>query len=479
MPRLARCIVGLCTVVVVFTTLEAAAAEKISAEHGVAAGRDIRDSTITIGFTFEQVQKFIQSSTQELKTTYQAQVDELSQRLEVRQDAVIGFFAILKRERVSPEKLAETLSAIAQRHREMLERLASLDPEDPTIKALIDKAQAAIKEGDYARADLLLTQAEAADLAAAHEAQALAQQAQAAAERRLLNAAATRAERGEIRLTQLKYQEAADHFKAASQIVPKSHPTVRGEYLRRYADALATYGDQKGVNDALRQAIHAYNEVLDALTRERAPLQWAMTQNNLGFALQRLGERESGTERLEQAMVAYSEALKEYTRERVPLQWATAQNNLGNALRILGERESGTERLEQAMVAYSEALKERTRERVPLDWAMTQNNLGFALQRLGEWESGTERLEQAVVAYSEALKERTRERVPLDWAMTQTNLGNALLRLGERENNIEHLRKAEAVIQSAYAVVKEAGYDQYDAYFEERLRSLRELIGKQ
>jgi hypothetical protein len=32
----------------------------------------------------------------------------------------------------------------------------------------------------------------------------------------------------------------------------------------------------------------------------------------------------------------------EYTRERVPLQWARTQNNLGNALRGLGERESGT-----------------------------------------------------------------------------------------------------------------------------------------
>ena len=49
----------------------------------------------------------------------------------------------------------------------------------------------------------------------------------------------------------------------------------------------------------------------------------------------------SGTERLEQAVSAYVEALKEYTRERVPLDWAMTQNNLGNALRTLGEREAG------------------------------------------------------------------------------------------------------------------------------------------
>jgi hypothetical protein len=56
-------------------------------------------------------------------------------------------------------------------------------------------------------------------------------------------------------------------------------------------------------------------------------------------------------------------------RERVPLQWAATQNNLGIALSTLGERDSDTARLEEAVAACREALKERTRERVPLDWA--------------------------------------------------------------------------------------------------------------
>ena len=140
-----------------------------------------------------------------------------------------------------------------------------------------------------------------------------------------------------------------------------------------------------------------------------------------------LGQRESGTARLEEAVAAYRAALKERTRERVPLQWAATQNNLGNALLTLGERESGTARLEEAVAAYRAALEEWTRERVPLEWARTQNNLGNALSTLGERESGTARLDEAVAAYRAALKERTRERVPLQWAATQNNLGIALL----------------------------------------------------
>ena len=73
----------------------------------------------------------------------------------------------------------------------------------------------------------------------------------------------------------------------------------------------------------------------------------------------------------------------------MPLDWAMTQNNLGTALAVLGERETWTERLEQAVAAYTEALKEYTRERVPLDWAMTQNNRGTALVSLGKRESGS------------------------------------------------------------------------------------------
>src|SRR5262249_40285728 len=56
--------------------------------------------------------------------------------------------------------------------------------------------------------------------------------------------------------------------------------------------------------------------------------------------------RESGTVRLEEAVDASRAALTEWTRERQPLEWATTQNNLGTALETLGERESGTARLD-------------------------------------------------------------------------------------------------------------------------------------
>ncbi|WP_306547478.1 tetratricopeptide repeat protein [Desulfobulbus sp.] len=124
------------------------------------------------------------------------------------------------------------------------------------------------------------------------------------------------------------------------------------------ADALVVLGTQSGESAPLDEAVSAYREALKERTRERVPLDWAGTQNNLGNALVTLGKRVIGTARLDEAVSVYREALKELTRERVPRNWAGTQNNLGNALATLGERESGTARLDEAVLAYREALKE-------------------------------------------------------------------------------------------------------------------------
>ena len=86
-------------------------------------------------------------------------------------------------------------------------------------------------------------------------------------------------------------------------------------------------------------------------------------QDNLGNGAStagRAGERDGASSR--GGLRPFATRLTEWTRERVPLQWAATQNNLGNAVQTLGERESGTAHLEEAVSAYREALTERTRD---------------------------------------------------------------------------------------------------------------------
>ena len=222
-----------------------------------------------------------------------------------------------------------------------------------------------------------------------------------------------------------------------------------GTALYSLGNALSILGERESGIERLEEAVEAHRAALEEFTRERAPLDWAFTQNNLGSALQQLGERQGGTQRLEEAVEAYRAALEELTRERWPLQWASKQNNLGTVLRTLGMRVGDTERLEEAVEAHRAALEELSREQVPLEWALTQNNLGVALSDLGWLEGNTERLEEAVAAHESALKERTRDRRPLQWARTQNNLGGALWILGQSGGDTDRLEEAVAAHRAA------------------------------
>lgn len=192
----------------------------------------------------------------------------------------------------------------------------------------------------------------------------------------------------------------------------------------------------------LEQAVQSARMALEEATRETVPLQWAATQNNLGLALTDLGTRKASKKMLELATSAFRLALQELTRETAPVHWATTQANLGIALTVLGSQETETVLLEQAATAYRLALEVWTQEHFPLKWATVQNSLGNALRHLGLRESCTERLEEAVTAYRLALEEWTQERVPLDWAMTQNNLGNALSDIGMHESGSKRLEEA-------------------------------------
>jgi tetratricopeptide (TPR) repeat protein len=88
----------------------------------------------------------------------------------------------------------------------------------------------------------------------------------------------------------------------------------------------------------IEEAVAAYRAALEEGTRERVPLDWAMTQNNLGTALSTLGARESGTARLEEAVAAYRTALEEWTREAAPHWHDIASQNLASCVAILEQR---------------------------------------------------------------------------------------------------------------------------------------------
>ncbi|NEO62491.1 MAG: CHAT domain-containing protein, partial [Moorea sp. SIO4G2] len=126
---------------------------------------------------------------------------------------------------------------------------------------------------------------------------------------------------------------------------------------------------------------------------------------------------------LEDAIACYQLALEVYTREAFPINWAMTQNNLGEAYlyRIEGEK---AQNLEVAIACYQLALEVLTRERFPINWAMTQNNLGNAYLYRIEGEKA-QNLEQAIACYQLALEVLTRDAFTQEYLQTQNNLGRA------------------------------------------------------
>jgi tetratricopeptide (TPR) repeat protein len=296
---------------------------------------------------------------------------------------------------VPPEQQPARLVEIAAQYRQLRAQVAALPGDVPEVARLKDAAREALDAGRLQQADELLVQVEAAQDAAL-------ERHQREIERQQMERAATAAQRGGIALTRLRYREAAEHFAAAAARIPLGEEEQALAYLDQEAEALYRQGEEFGDNPALADAIERCRALLDRRPRDRAPLDWAKNQDNLGTALSTLGEREGNTTLLKQAEEAFNEALKEWTREREPLQWAAAQNNLGSALTVLGVRERSTAPLEEAVKAFREALKVRTRERVPLQWAKTQKNLGTMLGLLGAWTRDDAKLKEARTAINAA-----------------------------------------------------------------------------
>lgn len=113
---------------------------------------------------------------------------------------------------------------------------------------------------------------------------------------------------------------------------------ARGSVRKILADALTTLGDQSGDSVALHEGLVAYRLALEERTRDRVPLDWAGTQNNLGIALATLGERESGTARLEEAIAAYGIALEVFEAAEASYYIAVVRENLLRSMGFLQAR---------------------------------------------------------------------------------------------------------------------------------------------
>ena len=181
--------------------------------------------------------------------------ERLSRQFGVTDIAVTKFFRILGESKVAIEDLDAKLREIAAQHLTLLKQVETLSGEDPQVASIKKEAVAAIGAGDYPRAQALLEQAFDADLVAARKAQDTAN-------RRYVTAAKTKADLGQLKLSQLQYEAAAREFQAAADLVPASEPLIRAQYLAAGGEAAYSAGIYPRAESALTEALRIREKLL-------------------------------------------------------------------------------------------------------------------------------------------------------------------------------------------------------------------------
>lgn len=241
-------------------------------------------------------------------------------------------------------------------------------------------------------------------------------------------------------------------------------------------------GEREGSTELLTEAVWKFRAALEERTRERVPLAWAETQNNLGNCLTALGECKGDPDDLRAAIEAFENALKERKHERIPRKWSETLNNLSFALYCLGHIEDEERLIHRAIEVVRQALQERSRDRLPLHFARSNVMLSQLLTRLGAKYRCADRFREAEEACEAALIELTREREPLGWAMAQFSLGIMRLERSKISSGracLTDAEGAEIAFRKALDVMQTAGPKRYCADVTRGLAEALFIVGAQ
>jgi len=174
----------------------------------------------------------------------------LSGELGVTQTALKNFFKIIQQENVPAEEYDSTLRKIAKTYKELVERLGQFSSSDPTVTALKEKAKEYLTSGDFEQAESFLNKAMLQDLEAARQMEEIA-------EARMISAAASMSEIGELKEIQLDYKEAASCYRRASESVPKGkgNDLILAEYLGKWGMASYESGAYSAAEKPLTRSL--------------------------------------------------------------------------------------------------------------------------------------------------------------------------------------------------------------------------------
>jgi len=211
--------------------------------------------------------------------------------------------------------------------------------------------------------------------------------------------------------------------------------------------ASRTSGVELKSKDSLNAAVASFQRTLNDWTRDRDPLEWAMTERNLADALDHLFGLDWHDAPLHPAMTAYQNALAIYESRSDRLDAAHVQLGLASGYEVISQHEPGRENVSNAVDHYRAALAGFDPRTYPDDWGDVQIKLANALRVLAFWDKGTKTLDDAMAANKAALTVYSKQGDPIKWAAAQGQLAQCLLQLGEGTSNADALRQSISLLR--------------------------------
>lgn len=211
--------------------------------------------------------------------------------------------------------------------------------------------------------------------------------------------------------------------------------------------ATRTSGVELKSKESLQAAVVYFQHSLDDWTRERDPLEWAMTQRNLGDALDAPFGFDWNAAPLHPAMAAFENALAVYESRSDRLDAAYVELALASGYEIIGRYEPGRENVSKAVEYYRAAVQGFDPRTHPDDWAGAQLQLANALRVLSFWDKGTKDIEDAIAANKEALKVYSKQVNPIHWSEAQGQLAQSLSQLGQVTSNPGDFRQSISLLR--------------------------------
>ncbi|MBK4732069.1 CHAT domain-containing protein [Oxynema sp. CENA135] len=147
------------------------------------------------------------------------------------------------------------------------------------------------------------------------------------------------------------------------------------------------------------------------------------------------------------AIRLYHLILEAYPRNRAPIQWATIQNNLGTAYSNLPTGDRG-ENLERAIACYERALTVRTPELFPLECLQTARNWGNLAFKEGDWQQALTQYGRAISAIEgsrrSAVSEERRQQIVAESISVYENAIQAAINLNDFATALEIVERVRA-----------------------------------